>query len=200
VLGITSKSTTSLGWPTVRPFCLLCDFDAKNFQPSLDLYHHHPLYWVCSEDRILSLPIHSLHRRRLRWVHIATSYIDGYAGKHRGSRCLTCAGPSSREKQTVFERFWGLIASSLPRHFFRPICSLWRPRPGTPSSSHLRLLRPPPFWAPTNHPLQTSYPIHYLRRALACGWSPPPPHPPIPGTFPGPTPFSSSGLRGLVTP
>ena len=32
-------------------------------------------YWGCSEGRILPLLPHSLQRRRLHWVHIATTYL-----------------------------------------------------------------------------------------------------------------------------
>ena len=48
------------------------------------------------------------------------SYPDGSSGKHRGSRCLMCVGPSSREKQPSFELGWGLLASSLSRLSYAP--------------------------------------------------------------------------------
>ena len=111
-----------------------------------------------------------------------------------------CAGPSSREKQPTFELGWGLFASSLPRHFLRPICSLWRPLQGPPLAGTTAYLGPPPSGSPpTIHHNRLSYPITYAR-ALACGWFPPSTHSPIPGAFPGPTSFSSHGHRGLITP
>ena len=121
-------------------------------------------YWGCSEGRILPLPIHSLHWRRLCWVHIATSYTDGFSGKRRGSRCLMCAGLSSSEKQSAFELDWGLFASSLTRPFLRPFCPLWRPVHGPPLAGNPAYHGPPPLGSPPNHPLQTPSPIHHLRQ------------------------------------
>ena len=146
-------------------------------------------YWGCSEGRILPLPHHSLHRRRLRWVHLATSYFDGSSGKRRGSRCLMCAGPEQQRKTARFRAGLGSFRKFPLPSFLRPICPLWRPRPGTPSSGIPAYLIPSPRDS-YNHTLQPPPPISSPTPGLwpAVGHRR---HPPLlyPGLFQAPPPL-----------
>ena len=157
-------------------------------------------YWGCSEGRILPLPTHSLHRWRLRWVHIATSYTDGPSGNRRGSRCLMSAGHGQQRKTRRFRVGLGTFRKLPLPSFLMPHLLAMAPPSRTPSSWQPRLTCPSPFWALINHPLQPPLLSYHLRRALACGWFPPPSPSPIPGAFPGPTPSLHTGTGASSTP
>ena len=120
-------------------------------------------YWGCSEDRILPLPIPSLHRRQLCWVHITISYIDGFSGKRRGSRRLMRAGFSSSENSPLTSWTGDFLQAPSPVTSSVPSARYGAPS-RTPSIWHPRLYHPFPSGTPSNHISPPSSPTHILRQ------------------------------------
>ena len=132
-------------------------------QPFLNLYHHHP-------------PTGGALRAGF-YLSFLTPYLgDDFVGftsppptptasldKRRGSRCLMRVGLGSREQTVRFRAGLGTFRKLPPPSLLTPHLLTMAPCTRTPSSRHPRLSRPPPFWAPTNHPLQPPLLPYYLR-------------------------------------
>ena len=177
----TSKGTTCLrsGESGACWHCILCGTHPLHksttqattvilCKPSLNLNHHHPLYWACSGARILPLSPSLLtsattslgshrHPSLPRWLFRLTSRLTLHD--------VQLVFEQQRKTPPLSSGAGGLFARPLSRLYFAPSA-----RHGAPYWDPLWLAPPlnssPPLRDPTNQHSSTSSPILLLRPGL----------------------------------